>query len=160
MQDLYRTQEKLRLQIHNSFASLPIWEAPYHSREIIGIPQLGELAQAIFGDVDPTQVFYRGTIQEVIRQGDTYVLRLPLPHVERDKVVMTKKGDEMIIEIGNFKRDITLPALLANQQAKLARFVDKSLEIHFTAPVEETEKSAKRGKLIDESLYEREVAMD
>jgi hypothetical protein len=38
--------------------------------------------------------------------------------------------------------------------------VDKSLEIHFTAPVEETEKSAKRGKLIDESLYEREVAMD
>jgi len=142
MQDLYRTQEKLRLQIHNTFAPLPIWEAPYHSREIIGIPQLGELAQAIFGDVDPTQVFYRGTIQEVIRQGDTYVLRLPLPHVEMDKVVMTKKGDEMIIEIGNFKRDITLPAILANQEAKLARFVNKALEIHFTAPVEETEKSA------------------
>ncbi len=142
MQDLYRTQEQLRLQIHNTFAPLPIWEAPYHSREIIGIPQLGELAQAIFGDVDPTQVFYRGTIQEVIRQGDTYVLRLPLPHVEMDKVVMTKKGDEMIIEIGNFKRDITLPAILANQEAKLARFVNKALEIHFTAPVEETEKSA------------------
>ncbi len=142
MQDLYRNQEKLRLQIHNTFAPLPIWEAPYHSREIIGIPQLGELAQAIFGDVDPTQVFYRGTIQEVIRQGDTYVLRLPLPHVEMDKVVMTKKGDEMIIEIGNFKRDITLPAILANQEAKLARFVNKALEIHFTAPVEETEKSA------------------
>jgi arsenite-transporting ATPase len=88
------------------------------------------------------------------------VLRLPLPHVEMDKVLMTKKGDEMIIEIGNFKRDITLPAVLANQEAILARFVDKSLEIHFTAPVEETEKSAKRGKLIDESLYEREVAMD
>ncbi len=67
MQDLYRTQEKLRLQIHNTFAPLPIWEAPYHSREIIGIPQLGELAQAIFGDVDPTQVFYRGTIQEMLR---------------------------------------------------------------------------------------------
>jgi arsenite-transporting ATPase len=59
-----------------------------------------------------------------------------------DKVLMTKKGDEMIIEIGNFKRDITLPAVLANQDAKLARFVDKALEIHFTAPVKETEKSA------------------
>jgi arsenite-transporting ATPase len=142
MQDLYRNQEKLRLQIHNTFAPLPIWEAPYHSREIIGIPQLGELARVIFGDLDPTQVFYRGAIQEVIRQGDTYVLRLPLPHVEMDKVVMTKKGDEMIIEIGNFKRDITLPAILANQEAKLARFVNKALEIHFTAPIEETEKSA------------------
>jgi arsenite-transporting ATPase len=133
MQDLYRNQEKLRVQVHNTFAPLPIWEAPYYSREIIGITQLGELGQAIFGDTDPTQVFYRGPIQEVTRQGDTYVLRLPLPHVEMDKVLMTKKGDEMIIEIGNFKRDITLPAVLANQEAKVARFVNKALEIHFTA---------------------------
>ena len=71
-----------------------------------------------------------------MRDGDMYVLRLPLPHVEMDKVVMTKKGDEMIIEVGNFKRDITLPAVLANQEAKLARFVNKALEIHFTVPVE------------------------
>ncbi len=56
---------------------------------------------------------------------------------------MTKKGDEMIVEIGTFKRDITLPSILANQEAKLARFVNKALEIHFSAPVEEeTEKSA------------------
>ena len=136
MQDLYRKQEELRVQIHQTFAPLPIWEAPYYSREILGIPQLAELAQAIFGDTDPTCVFYRGPIQEVTREGDVYVLRLPLPHVEMNKVVMTKKGDEMIVEIGNFKRDITLPAVLANQEAKLARFVNKALEIHFTAPAE------------------------
>jgi arsenite-transporting ATPase len=142
MQDLYHNQEKLRRTIHNTFAPLPIWEAPYYSHDILGIKSLGELAQAIFGDLDPTQVFHRGPIQEVIQQGDTYILRLPLPHVEMDKVLMTKKGDEMIVEIGNFKRDITLPAVLANQDAKLARFVDKALEIHFMAPVNETEKSA------------------
>ncbi len=142
MQELYRSQEKLRQQVHTTFAPLPIWEAPYHAREIIGIPALGQLALSIYGEQDPTQVFYRGPIQEIIHQGDTYILRLPLPHVEMDKVLMTKKGDEMIVEIGNFKRDITLPTVLANQEAKLARFVNKSLEIHFTAPVEETEKSA------------------
>jgi arsenite-transporting ATPase len=134
MQDLYRNQEKLRSQIHATFAPLPIWEAPYYSHEILGISQLRQLAQQVFGDTDPTRVFYRGPIQEVTRNGDTYVLRLPLPHVEMDKVVMTKKGDEMIIEIGNFKRDITLPSVLANQEATVARFVDKALEIHFTAP--------------------------
>src|SRR5438874_3562680 len=142
MQELYRNQEKLRHQIHQTFAPLPIWEAPYYSHEILGISQLSKLAEVIFGEQDPTQVFHRGPIQEVIHQGDTYVLRLPLPHVEMDKVLMTKKGDEMIVESGNLKRDITLPAVLANQEAKLARSVDKSLEIHFTAPVEETEKSA------------------
>ena len=134
MQELYQNQEKLRHQIHQTFAPLPIWESPYYSHEILGISQLGKLAEVIFGEQDPTEVFYRGQIQEVTRQGDVYVLRLPLPHVEMDKVLMTKKGDEMIIEIGNFKRDITLPSVLANQEATVARFVNKALEIHFTAP--------------------------
>ena len=134
MQDLYRNQEKLRSQIHSTFAPLPIWEAPYYSHEILGIAQLEQLAQEVFGETDPTRVFYRGPIQEVTRNGDVYVLRLPLPHVEMDKVVMTRKGDEMIVEIGNFKRDITLPAVLANQEATVAKFVNKALEIHFAAP--------------------------
>ncbi|MDQ2713975.1 MAG: ArsA family ATPase [Chloroflexota bacterium] len=142
MQELYQNQEKLRRQIHQTFAPLPIWESPYYAHEILGIEQLGELAQAIFGDQDPTQVFYRGPVQEILHQGDSYILRLPLPHVEMDKVLMTKKGDEMIIEIGNFKRDITLPAVLANQEATVARFVDKALEIHFSAPSEQEEQSA------------------
>jgi arsenite-transporting ATPase len=142
MQELYRNQEKLRQQIHDTFAPLPIWEVPYRSREILGIDALGELAQAVFGEQDPTQVFYRGAIQEIKREGDSYILRLPLPHVEMNKVQMTKRGDEMIVEIGNFKRDITLPTILANQEATVARFVNKALEIHFTAPGEEVDKSA------------------
>lgn len=140
MQDMFRTQEKLRKQIHQTFLPLPIWEVPYRSREILGVEQLGELAQIVFGDQDPTQIFYRGPLQEVTREGEMYVLRLPLPHVEMDKVVMTKKGDEMIVEIGNFKRDITLPAMLVNHEAVRARFINQALEIHFAAP--DAEKSA------------------
>jgi arsenite-transporting ATPase len=142
MQDLYRNQERLRQQIHQTFAPLPIWEAPYRSQEIIGINALGELARSIFGEQDPTRVFYRGPVQEIQREGDSYVLRLPLPHVEMNKVQMTKRGDEMIVEIGNFKRDITLPSILANQEATVARFVNKTLEIHFKAPADEVDKSA------------------
>ncbi|TMD69583.1 MAG: ArsA family ATPase [Chloroflexi bacterium] len=134
MQELYQNQTMLLQQIHNTFAPLPIWEAPYYSHEILGISQLGKLGDVIFGEQDPTQVFYRGQIQEITRQGDEYILRLPLPHVEMDKVLMTKKGDEMIVEIGNFKRDITLPSVLSNQEATVARFVNKALEIHFTVP--------------------------
>jgi len=133
-QELYQNQTKLLQQIHNTFAPLPIWEAPYYSHEILGISQLGKLADVIFGNQDPTQVYFRGQIQEITRQGDEYIFRLPLPHVEMNKVLMTKKGDEMIVEIGNFKRDITLPSVLSNQEATVARFVNKALEIHFTVP--------------------------
>ena len=137
MKDMYSTQEKLRKQIHQTFAPLPIWESPYHSREILGVEQLAKLAESIFGEQDPTQIFYKGTVQEITRQGNTYILRLPLPHVEMNKVIMTKRGDEMIVEIGNFKRDIPLPSILANQEATVAKFVNKALEIHFTVSEEE-----------------------
>ena len=139
MQDLYRNQEKLRQQIHQTFAPLPIWDVPYRSNEILGVQQLLELGKQVFGDKDPTDVYHRGPVQEIIHEGNSYILRLPLPHVEMNKVLMTKKGDEMVIEIGNFKRDITLPSVLANQEATVAKFVNKALEIHFTAPTEEAE---------------------
>jgi arsenite-transporting ATPase len=142
MQEIYQNQEKLRKQIHQTFAPLPVWEAPYYSREVLGIAPLGDLAQTIFGDRDPTEIFFKGAVQEVTRDGDSYILRLPLPHVEMNKVSMTKKGDEMVIEIGNFKRDITLPSVLVNHEATVARFVNKALEIHFTAPAAPKNKSA------------------
>src|SRR5260370_13305665 len=55
MQDLYRTQEKLRLQIHQTFAPLPIWEPPYYSHEILAIPHLADLTQTIFAHPHPPQ---------------------------------------------------------------------------------------------------------
>ena len=131
MQRIYASQERYRQQIYDTFKPLPIWEGPYLSQEILGVEALGKLAHTVFGDDDPTQIFYRGAVQELVKQGQGYILRLPLPHVEMNKVVLTKKGDEMVVEVGNFKRELTLPAVLTPMDAKLARFVDKNLEIHF-----------------------------
>src|SRR5437016_6209764 len=61
MQELYRNQERQRQHIYQTFAPLPIWEAPYYSHDILGTSQLGELAQIIFGKQDPTRIFYRCT---------------------------------------------------------------------------------------------------
>jgi arsenite-transporting ATPase len=131
MQRIFAAQERYRQQIYDTFQPLPIWEAPYLSQEVLGVEALGKLAHTIFGEADPTQVFYRGALQELVKNNQGYILRLPLPHVELNKVVLTKKGDEMVVEVGNFKRELTLPAVLTPMDAKVARFVDKNLEIHF-----------------------------
>ncbi len=131
---MYQQQQPYLHEIHDTFAPLPVWEVPYAPHEIVGLDALRELARQIFGDADPTQVYYRGKLQEVTRAGADYLLRLPLPHVELDKVVMTRKGDELYIEIGNFKRAITLPAVLLPLEAKRARMVNGALEVRFGAP--------------------------
>jgi arsenite-transporting ATPase len=143
LREMAAQQAGYREQIHTTFAPLPVWDVPYHAREIIGADALAALAHEIWGDDDPTRVHFRGAVQELTKQGEGYVLRLPLPHVELGKVIMTKKGDQLIVEIGNFKRDIALPTVLAAQDATVARMVNGALEVTFApAPVEVPSDSA------------------
>jgi len=131
LKDMAAQQRGYYNLIHTTFSPLPVWDAPYRSREILGAEALAALGAEIWRDVDPTAVFYRGNPQQVIKRDDQYILRLPLPHVELAKVVMTKKGDELIIEVGNFKRDIALPHALVPLEATVARMVDGALEVTF-----------------------------
>jgi arsenite-transporting ATPase len=133
LRDMAEQQRVYYDQIHNTFAPLPVWDAPYRSREILGPAALAELGEQVWAGQDPTQVFHRGSLQELVKQGDGYVLRLPLPHVEIAKVGMLKKGDELIVEIGNFKRDIALPTVLVPMEATVARMVSGALEVTFAS---------------------------
>ncbi|HZC04533.1 MAG TPA: TRC40/GET3/ArsA family transport-energizing ATPase [Ktedonobacterales bacterium] len=121
-------------QIHQTFAPLPVWDAPHRSREVIGVAALAQLGADIWGDQDPTQVFFKGQTQELVKRGDQYILRLPLPHIEMGKVEMVKKGDDLIVEVGNFKRNIALPTVLAPLDATVARMVNGALEVTFEIP--------------------------
>ncbi len=134
MQELARIQQTYRQQVYDLFAPLPIWESPYYARDLRGLEDLSLIGNALFKDVDPVKVQFRGTTQEIIREGDEYVMRLPLPHVEIGKVTMTKRGDELFIEIGNFRRDMILPTVLAERPARRAVFRKGVLEIWFGHP--------------------------
>jgi len=117
LKQLYDVQRSYRQQAHDLFAPLPIWEAPYEPRDLRGIDDLRRLGRALFGDDDPTRVFFRGATQELIKDGDEYRLRLPLPHVELNKVTMTKRGDQ-----------------LADREATRAVFRNGVLEVRFGPP--------------------------
>jgi arsenite-transporting ATPase len=127
-------QAGYRQEVHDIFAPLPIWEAQHYPRDIKGVADLAMLGRELFGQDDPTRVFFKGSTQEIVKDGDEYLMRLPLPHVEIGKVSMTKRGDELFIAIGNFKRDMILPLTLAERPAKRAVFKNGVLEVRFGAP--------------------------
>jgi arsenite/tail-anchored protein-transporting ATPase len=134
MQQLHQMQAGYRKEIHDLFAPLPIWEAHHHPRDVKGLSDLSTIGRELFGEADPTKVFFKGSTQEIVKEGDEYLMRLPLPHVEIGKVSMTKRGDELFIAIGNFKRDMILPLTLAERPAKRAVFRNGVLEVRFGAP--------------------------
>jgi len=118
--------------IEDNFRPLPIWRAPYYAGEVVGIDALSRLAFDCFGNEDPGNIFYHGILQEVIELEDGgYRLRLPVPFATSSDVRLRKRGDEMFITIGNFKREMILPTVLAKRRAGGGALRDGMLEIDF-----------------------------
>jgi arsenite/tail-anchored protein-transporting ATPase len=139
--DFFRKRQQVQARylelIENNFRPLPLWTAPYYAEEVVGLPALSRLGADCFGDADPGDIFYRGLLQEVVEQaGDRYLLRLRLPFVQSSDVRLRKRGDELFITIGNFKREMILPTVLARRRAGGGRLQKGVLEIEFL-PVEE-----------------------
>lgn len=129
-------QQKYLQMIENNFSPLPLLRAPYYPTEVVGVPALSQLAHDLFGDNDPGTVFYTGKVQEIIELEDGgYQLRLPLPFVAGTDVKLRKRGDEMFITIGSFKREMILPGVLSKRKAAGGRLHEGVLEINFLPPV-------------------------
>ncbi len=135
---LQEIQARYLGEIERDFLPLPILRAEYFDVEMIGLARLEELAARLFGDRDPGEVMHVGPTQSIVEEGDAYVLKLPLPHVELDKVRLTKRGDELFVTIGNFKRELLLPAVLAQREAGGAVFSQGVLRVRFPPPTKET----------------------
>ncbi len=128
-------QKKYLQLIEDNFSPLPLWRAPYYSDEVVGIEALSRLATDCFGDNDPGQVFYRGALQEFIELPDGgYRLRLPISFATGGEVRLRKRGDELFITIGNFKREMILPTVLAKRKATSGVLRQGVLEIDFAPP--------------------------
>lgn len=133
LRHLQEIQTRYLADIEREFHPLPILRSAWFDREMVGIDKLEILATALFPQTDPGQIFFVGQTQQILEEGDDYVLQLPLPHVELNKVKLTKRGDELFITIGNFKRELLLPAVLAQRNAGGARFANGILQVRFPA---------------------------
>jgi arsenite-transporting ATPase len=105
---------------------------PFFDQEVVGVEMLRRMGEATYGEHDPTQVFYKGSPQEIEKLDEGgYVLKLKLPFTSKEDVHLTRAGDELAISLGNFRRNIVLPRALATLQVQKARFEDKSLLLNF-----------------------------
>lgn len=133
LKDLHDLQKQALKTVYDSFRPLPLFEVSWYGEQMVGPSALQKLASSLWRERDPTEVFSVGPIQQIEQRGHEYILRLPLPHIEMDQVKLTKRGDELLVSIGNFRREISLPHALAALEASKAELTNEgSLEIHFS----------------------------
>ncbi len=127
------SQARYSQLVEDAFAPVPIFKVPLMDQEVVGVEMLRKMAQAIYGDQDPTQVFYTEQSQVIEKQADGYALKLRLPFISKEDVNLSRSGDELAISIGNFRRNVILPRSLAALQVKKAKFEGERLVIMFGA---------------------------
>jgi len=117
--------------IEEGFAPVPIISVPLLEVEVTGMHMLETMADALYGDDDPARLFLKGQVQSFRKEDDHYILTMTLPFIEKGDISLTQGSDELVIRVGDFKRNIVLPHALVGQTATEAKFEDGKLRIRF-----------------------------
>jgi arsenite-transporting ATPase len=120
------------VELVDSFAGVPVVTSPYLDREPIGPDALHDLARSGGGNdlstlLDPVRS--RGL--SVRRAGQEYVLTLPLPLVSASEVDLKRRGEELLVVVGDHRRVLTLPAVLRRCLVKSAGVRGGTLRVRF-----------------------------
>ncbi|MGB3536487.1 MAG: TRC40/GET3/ArsA family transport-energizing ATPase [Microcoleaceae cyanobacterium] len=125
-------QQQYRQEIHDNFRPLPVKEAPLYTEEMCGFAALERLKDTLYGDEDPTQVYYAENTVKVVTEKGSYSLELYLPGIPKEQIQLNKNGDELNIRIGNHRRNFVLPQALAALEPTGAKMEEDYLKIRFT----------------------------
>jgi arsenite-transporting ATPase len=117
--------------IQESFEPVPILTARLFDREMVGLDLLSEMGQEVYEDRDGTEILHRDEPLRVRKRGTSYVLSLRLPFVEKADLDVFRKGEELYIRVGTYKRNLILPQTLQRLDVKDASFVEDRLEVRF-----------------------------
>jgi len=122
-------QERHMQTIKESFAPIPILTARLFDREMFGLEALGALAEEVFEDAEPLRVLFKGATHDIVKNGEGYDVVFHLPLVKKKNVDLSKKGAELLVKVGNYRRNILLPDALARLSAAGATLEGDSLMV-------------------------------
>ncbi len=129
----WRAAQKRHFQeVVDGFSPLPILTAPLMDQEVVGLEMLDRFGTAIYGDEDPTRMFFRGRAHRVEQTEAGYDLFLATPFTGRDALDVVQIGDELVVKIGNQRRNLVMPRVLVGLTIAEAKLEGDELRIRFT----------------------------
>ena len=117
--------------VHESFDPVPILSARLFDREMVGVSLLEEMGDEVYGDLDAADILYRDEPIRVRKRGTGYVMTMRLPFASRDDMDIHRRGDELFVRVGAYKRNLILPQSLKRMTVREANFAGDHLEILF-----------------------------
>ncbi|MCD6299878.1 MAG: ArsA family ATPase [Dehalococcoidales bacterium] len=134
------SQKKYYQMISEGFSPLPIMDIPLMEQEIVGIPMLRAMAEALYNEADPTTIFFQGKAQDIQKEDKHYILSLTLPITGNEKISVVQSDDELTIQVADFRRNIILPSILHGATVGEAKLEKGKLRVKFNPKKTESNK--------------------
>lgn len=117
--------------IYESFSPVPILQARLFDREMVGVSLLRELAAEVYAERDPAAILFSDEVIKVDAHDGGHRLSIRLPFAAGEAIDLARSGDELLIKIGNFKRNVVLPQVVMREEVTGARFDGDWLRVSF-----------------------------
>ena len=122
----------------SNFYPLPVKEVPLYNTELRGIEMLRKHGEILFGNDDPTEIFYRGKPYQFVHEGTTINMTVQVPFTEKNDFTIERYGDQLTITvktpIGRISNIIPLPIATAGMKLSRAKLLDHELNVLFEKP--------------------------
>lgn len=119
----------------SNFYPLPVREVPLYNEELKGIEMLMQNSEVLFGDHDPSQVFYHEKVFEFKSDRSGLTLKVKVPFTKTEDFLVERISDRITIKvatnIGYIVNVIPLPAITLKMKLNAARLNDNELSISF-----------------------------
>jgi arsenite-transporting ATPase len=107
-----QAQQRGLSEVRHSFEPLPIVITPYLPHEPVGVDALAALAQVRTGEIRDVLTLAPVPGMTVRPDDAGYLLTLPLPLVTAAEVDLKRRGDELLVAVGDHRRVLSLPSVL------------------------------------------------
>ncbi|MFI6767530.1 ArsA family ATPase [Streptomyces sp. NPDC050355] len=131
------SQQSALKALREEFPDVPVHEVPHLGRDPQGVEELDELIDGPTGGLGeahrvPEQRTDPWTVDDRLAGDGILVWRVPLPGAERRGLGLVRRGDEIVVTVGRFRRIRTLPSALRRCTVSGAGLRDGVLEIRFS----------------------------
>jgi arsenite-transporting ATPase len=92
---------------------------------------LRRMADSMYGQDDPTRIYFQGQAHTIQPLDGGYELSVALPFSEKGEISLLRTGDELVLQVGAYRRSIILPRALVGLTTQRAWFENGHLKIRF-----------------------------
>jgi len=126
----HSSQAGILHEIEEYFAPVRVKRVPLFAHEVLGKQRLEDLARVLYAEgEDPSAVTRTEKPYTFVKQNGIYEVRVLLPFATKGEIGLFKKGDELVVEIGTFRRHIGLPRSMAALMPARAKLDSRVLTV-------------------------------